>query len=52
MSRIHLKQNINSKLTNKKAQVKHCSNYKTYIEYSNIMNDIYKNIDGYNHEKI
>ena len=28
--------------------IKHCNNLNAFIEYSNTMDDVYKNIDDYN----
>ena len=44
--KIHTKQNINYQLTKEKVQ-----DSKTFIEYSNDMDDIYKNIEEYNPNK-
>ena len=41
-----MKQNINYQLTKEKVQ-----DSKTFIEYSNDMDDIYKNIEEYNPNK-
>ena len=32
----------------KNAGIKHCNNLNAFIEYSNAMDDVYKNIDNYN----
>ena len=51
MPRIHTKQNINWKLTRESAGLKYLNDSKTFIEYSNEMDDIYKNIEEYNPNK-
>ena len=49
MLKIHMKQNINFKLTKTKSiGLKHLNDYKTFIEYSNDLNGIYKNVEEYN----
>ena len=49
--KIHLKQNINYQLTKKSTDLNHLNDSKAFIEYSNNMNDIYKNIEEYNLNK-
>ena len=52
MLKIHMKKNINfivDKLNS--AGLKHFNDSKTFIKYSNDMNDIYKNIEEYNSNK-
>ena len=48
MQRIHMK--INQYLINKREEVRldHFNDTKTFIEYSNDMRDVYKNIEDYN----
>ena len=52
MLKIHMKKNINfivDKLNS--AGLKHFNDSKTFIKYSNDMNDIYKNIEEYSSNK-
>ena len=51
MLQIHTKQNINIQSTKKKAKFKVLNDSKAFIEYSNDINDIYKNIEEYNRNK-
>ena len=47
-----MKQNINFRLINEKVKTyKHFNGSKAFIEYSNVMDDIYKNIEEYNSNK-
>ena len=48
-----MKLNINSWLINKRENtgLKHFNNPKDFIEYSNDMQDVYKNVDEYNLSK-
>ena len=50
--KIHMKQSINCQLTNtKNTGLKHANYSKAFIEYSNNMDDIYKNIEECNPNK-
>ena len=49
--KIHIKLNTNFYLTKEKTQLKHFNDPKAFIEYSNDMQDVYKNIDEYNADK-
>ena len=54
MLKIHMKQNINFLLTKEKVWMeglKHFNDSKAFIEYSNKMDDIYKNIEHFNPNK-
>ena len=48
MQKIHIKININFYLKKESIGLKHFNDPKTFIEYSNNMHDIYKNINDYN----
>ena len=48
MLQIHMKQNVSNR---ESTDLKHLNDSKAFIEYSNDMNDIYKNIEEYNPNK-
>ena len=49
MQKIHRKKNINFSLLKRKSTgLKHFNDPKAFIEYSNDMQDVYKNIEEYN----
>ena len=51
MLKIHMKKNINFQLINESTGLKHLNDSKTFAEYSNDMDYIYKNIEQYNLNK-
>ena len=52
MQKIHRKQNINFLINKReKTGLKYLDDSKAFVEYSNYMDDIYKNIEGYNQSK-
>ena len=51
MQKIHMKQNINWQLTKQKVQAESIQIIQKFIEYSNDMDDVYKNIEEYNLNK-
>ena len=53
MLKIHMKQNFNLQLINKQEStgLKHSNNCKAFIEYSNYMDDKYRNIKEHNPNK-
>ena len=46
-----MKQNINIWLIREKVSIDHHNDPRAYIEYSNDMHDVYKNINYYNPDK-
>ena len=50
MLKIHLKQNINI-IKREGVGINHLNDPKAFIEYSNDMHDVYKNIHEYNPDK-
>ena len=52
MLKIHMKQNFIFLINKRESTVlKHFNNFKSFIEYSNDMDHIYKNIEEYNPNK-
>ena len=51
MLKIRMKQNINIWLIREKVSIDHHNDPRAYIEYSNDMHDVYKNINYYNPDK-
>ena len=51
MLKIHTKQKVSCWLTKKKYGLKYFNDSKAFIECSNGMDDIYKNIEEYNPNK-
>ena len=52
MQKIHTKQNINFLINKReKTGLKYLDDSKAFVEYSDDMDDIYKNIEGHNQSK-
>ena len=51
LSKTHLNQGINCLLTEKKLGVKKLKNPKAFIDYSQTIDYVYKNLEGYNPTK-
>ena len=51
MLKIHMNQNINLQLKKGKVKTQDFNDFKAFVEYSNDMDDIYKNIEEYNPNK-
>ena len=48
MSKIHSRQRLNCILTERKKMIKKLKNSKTFIDYSQTIDDVYENVEDYN----
>ena len=48
MSKIHSRQILNCILTERKKMIKKLKNSKTFIDYSQTIDDVYENVEDYN----